>query len=84
MRERLPLPQKIQNAPQLILGLELYYSAFIDLNSTRSLGMVPGPIPWPVIKGYAETYEFSEEQTEDLFYFVRSMDKAYLEFAGGK
>lgn len=79
MRERMPLPKKIQNAPQLRLGLDLYYNAFWDLTSCRAVGWGLGPIPWVSIKDYGETFEFDEDQTESLFYFVRMMDNAFLD-----
>lgn len=78
MRERLPLPQKIQNAPALQHGLELYYGAFFDLSTCRQIGFGVSPIPWNVIEDYARTYEFDDEQTDDLFYFVRHMDHAFI------
>lgn len=81
MRQRKPLPEKIANAPELMLGLELYYSAFWDLTTCRQLGFgAAGAIPWSAIKDYAVAFDFDEEQAEDLFYFIRKMDNAYLEF----
>jgi hypothetical protein len=78
LRERLPLPQKIQNAPELKLGLELYFGAFFDLNTCRPSGWSIAPIPWSVINDYAQTFELDEMQTEDLFFFVGHMDAAFI------
>lgn len=76
----MPFPDKIQNAPELGLGLELYYGAFLDLNSCRPMGMGGVyPIPWTSIKEYATVYEFDEDQTEALFFLIRHMDKAFIE-----
>jgi hypothetical protein len=84
IRDRLPFPNKIQNAPQLKLGLELYYSAFGDLNSCRQMGYGEGPIPWNAINEYAVLNDFSDEQSEDLVYFVRELDVAYLKHRSDK
>lgn len=77
---RKPLPDKIQNAPQILLGLDLYYFAFLDLTADRRLGFGAGPIPWASRQLYAEKNDLSEEQTEDLHFFITTMDKAYLEY----
>lgn len=80
MRDRLPLPNRIQNAPVLWLGLEFFYSAFLDLNTCRPSGWNLGPIPWSAIADYANAMDVIGEQRDDLFFFVRSLDSAYLEY----
>jgi len=73
------LPEKIQNAPDLLLGLGLYYRAFLDLTSCRTAGYgTEGPISWKDTVQWAEKYELDEEQEEDLLYLVGQMDNAYL------
>ncbi len=84
MREGRQLPPKIRDAPELQLGLELYYGAFMDLSSCRHMGMDEGPIPWIAIHTYCENYELDEDQRESMFYHIRSMDNAYLQFRAGK
>lgn len=84
MRERRPLPPAIANAPELQMGLELYYGAFLDLMTCRTMGMGPGPIPWTAINQYARAYDYSEEQEEDLQFYVSRMDQAYLEAVAKK
>lgn len=71
------LPDKIKNAPELRLGLELYYQAFWELDSCRQLGMGAGPIGWLDIEGYGKARGFDEEQLEDLHHFIPTMDAAY-------
>jgi len=78
MRERLPLPQKIQHAPELHPGLELYYGAFFDLSTCRQVGFGVSPIPWNVIADYAQVYQFDDDQVDDLFHFVRHMDHTFI------
>lgn len=84
MRGRLPLPERIANAPRLQIGLELYYDAFWELGSCRAFGWSMGPIPWVAINDYAETFDFDGEQREALFHYVRVMDQAYLNFHAPK
>jgi len=79
LKMRRPLPDSIQNAPALELGLELYWDAFWDLSTCRPSGFGAGPIPWLAIRDYGLTFGFDDEQLEDLFYLVRVMDNAYLE-----
>lgn len=79
MREGLPLPDEIANAPQVTLGLELYFSAYLDLGGSRS-GLGDGVIPWHHVAEYARFNKFSDEQTDDLFYYVRELDDCYAKF----
>lgn len=78
LRERLPFPRKIRDAPELWIGLELFFGAFIDLDGDRPSGWTLRPIPWARIMDYAEAYNIADEQREDLIFLVRMMDKAYL------
>lgn len=75
-----PIPEKIRNAPTLGKGLEIFYNAFIELNSCRSIGMDMGEIPWVAIAKYAEVHEFEGEQRDDLFYFAQALDSAYISY----
>lgn len=78
MRSGQPLPDRIANAPELQLGLNLYMLAFFDLDSERTHSMGPSPIPWTSIVQYAAAFDFSEEQTEDLLYHIKKMDFWHL------
>jgi hypothetical protein len=73
-----PMPDRIANAPELKQGLELYLQAFFDLDSERNNSMGPSFIPWSKMLEYAKHYLFDEEQTENLFFFIRQMDSAHL------
>lgn len=84
LKEGHPLPQKIQNAPVVPPHLELYFRAFFELDSSRSIGFSEGPIPWQVVIEYCKRYNLSEEQTETMVYHIRQMDVAYLEFRSKK
>jgi hypothetical protein len=86
LRERLPLPERIKNAPALLQGLELYYEAFFDLHTCRPPEMDGGeaPIPWLAIDTWASRAGLDALQREDLQFFVRWMDREYLTYAAQK
>ena len=43
--------------------------------------MAEGPIPWTAVKAYADEMNIvDEEQREDFFYYIRTMDAAYVDF----
>jgi len=74
------VPDKIANAPVLAMGMELYYNAYIELSTCRPSGWGASPIPWSAISDYGRTFEFDEEQFDDLFFFVRALDSAFLDY----
>ena len=84
MRDRLPLPDRIQNAPSLMVGLELYYEAFMDLMASRMTGFSIGPIWWQTVQNYAEAQGFSSDQRGDLHYHIREMDTVYMQHMAKK
>lgn len=71
-------PDTLSNAPELRQGLQLYLEAFFDLDSERNHAMGLARIPWSSIRQYAEAFEFDEEQTDELFFFIRRMDTEHL------
>lgn len=73
-----PIPTRIANAPELHIGLELFINAFFDLDTERQAGLSIGPIPWSKIREYATAFEFDQELTDDLFYFVKQLDNANM------
>lgn len=76
----MPLPDAIANAPVLGLGLDIFFVAFMDLNSCRSLGVVEGPIPWIAKQTYSkEELQLEGEQRDDFFYYMARLDAAYLD-----
>lgn len=79
MREGKSLPDRIANAPELMAGLYLYIDAFFDLDSERSHDFGFKRIPFSVIIDYARAFEFDEDQTEDLLFFIKRMDVAHIE-----
>lgn len=73
-----PLPERIQNAPELRTGLQLYIQAFFDLDSERSHAMGLVAIPWSSINEYAKAFDFDDEQKDCLFFFIRRLDASHL------
>lgn len=80
----MPLPQAIVNAPELQLGLDLFYVAFTDLSTCRSIGMSEGPIPWTAVRDYCDELLLEGDQREDMFFHIREMDVSYLNYRTSK
>lgn len=84
-KQRLPLPEKIANAPELFLGLELYFTAFLNLTSCRTQGYgTEGPIPFTQMQIYCEFEGINGDQREDLLDHMQHMDAAYLKHKAQK
>lgn len=84
-RNNLPIPARIQNAPQLTEGLEFYFHAFLEMSTCRPIGMGEGPIPWTVVRAYADTYDIdTDDEFDTLLTVVRELDFVYLGFKSKK
>ena len=81
MRYGLPLPDRIQKAPELRFGLQLYYAGFLDLTSCRNIGMGLGPIPLLSMLEYCLINDISGEQREDFVWFIQRLDHKYLSWS---
>lgn len=79
---RLPVPDRIANAPTLWPGLDLYMDAFVELSTCRSyIGMngTAGPIPYLAIDRYAERIGLDDPDEFEYFLgLVRRLDDAFL------
>lgn len=84
MRAAQPLPQKIQNAPELELGLNLFYNGFWELHLSRRVGLKTMPIGWTETWDYCRRLDLDGDQTDDMLFLVAKMDQAYLEWAERK
>lgn len=80
----MPLPDAIANAPELWLGLDLFFIAFQDLSTCRSQGYGEGPIGWVSIAEYCAVHEIEGEQFEDMLFHIQHMDAAYLKYRASK
>lgn len=81
---RRPLPSILVDMPELNPGLEMYWTAFHELDSCRPFGFGVGPIPITSVFQYARELSFSPRQTDNLIHHVRAMDKAYIDYTQDK
>lgn len=81
----MPIPDAIANAPEVETGLEFYLQAFLDLDSSRSLGLSMGPIPWTAINEWAKRHEVEDQEDfDDLVYMVSRLDAQWVVMKNGK
>ncbi len=59
------------------MGLQLFMTAFMDLNSCRPVGFGLCPIPWIAIHDYCERLGIVGEQREDMLFHIQTLDDAY-------
>lgn len=69
-----PIPDKIANAPTVPDHLELYWHAYLDLDTTRAHNMGPTPISIIDMLHYCRYYNLDDDQSDALIYIVRVMD----------
>lgn len=74
-------PESIQNAPDLLLGLGLYFEAFLDLSADRGF---TDRIPWSVMRQYAAWLELDDAGFERFVYLIKQMDEERAEVLKGK
>ena len=84
LKNGMPIPEYINNAPQLWPGLGIYYKAFWDLMSSRMVAFGPGPIPWDAVDRYAERRQFDDDQRVALEHHIQLMDVVYLKYWNDK
>ena len=70
-------PERVRAKPKLASGLTFFFDAFYDLDTERSLADLH-PIPWSKIVLYAEYHGLKKEEADDLLYFIREVDNAFL------
>lgn len=81
MLTRTPLPKYIQEAPELLPGLEFFFEAFFELTGDRAVGMgVLGPIPYSSLRQYAVWHGLEGEDIEEFIFMLRAMDREYLAY----
>lgn len=73
-----PIPDFIKNKPELESGLAVYFQAYLDLDNERTHAFGPAGIPTTAMLAYAKAFKFTDEQTDDLVYFLRQMDTENL------
>lgn len=80
----MPLPAKIAAAPELLLGLEFYFSVFLELQNCRDVAFGAGPLRTTTILDYARGMELDEHETDMLVFHLRKMDNEYLKWNNAK
>lgn len=73
----MPIPDRIRDAPELMLGLQLYLGAWMDLSTCRQSGWTEGPIPWSEVEQYGRLLGLRPETIDDLHYHIRALDDTY-------
>lgn len=74
LKEGMPIPDRIANAPDIFPWLMLYMRAFFALDTHRSHSQGVSRIPWLAIEQYARINEFDTQQKEDLHFFTSRLD----------
>lgn len=83
IRQGIPVPSRIADAPTLLPWLRPVYEAFLELHTCRTDN---GPIPWTALNSYARAYGHAKSES-DLYRFtrlIRGMDGAYLSVVNDK
>lgn len=78
IRSGRPIPDKIQNAPRLWMGLEIYYDGFMRLINSRSIGMSLGHIHWSTIQDFCEKTGLDEDTTFAMHTHITALDTTYV------
>lgn len=79
-----PLPEDIENAPELNDGLMFYLQAFNNLTTERHHGMGIMRIPWSRIEQYAHSEGLDSAERRDFHYIIRTVDDAFCEWLDKK
>ena len=74
------IPKAIQNAPELTLGLQLFYMGYQDL----SRGQGQDSITWSTIQDYSERIGLDKSQTEDMHYHITNLDSVKRDWLSKK
>lgn len=80
-----PLPEFLQNKPELEQGLYFYMQAFFALETERNVGFSVTPIPVMKIIQYGEYLGYSnDEKLDDFVYIIRSLDNVAMNYYNKK
>jgi hypothetical protein len=80
------LPADLVSPPVLQLGLALYLNAWFELDQERGISYTPKGKPTEDAISrrqcfdYAIYYDFDLIQSDDLWYYVAEMDRAYFTY----
>lgn len=71
------MPARIANKPELFYGNALFLNAWFDLDTERDRTKYQR-ITRSMCFEYADDYDLDEEQKEDLWYHIGTMDREFL------
>ena len=75
-----PLPQSLQNQPELFYDAIPYWMAFNALSSSRQSGMGLGYIPYSEITSYLDDQRiFNLDERDDYRYHITHIDHTFVE-----
>lgn len=74
------IPDEIQNAPALRFELEFYWDSFWELIDERDNSFDIGMIKRQTIVDYANEYNLPIEQKDDLIFYIKRMDNAFVKY----
>jgi hypothetical protein len=80
----MPIPDRIQNAPGLLPGLDIFLGAFFELDSERTHSNGVTMIPASKIHDWADRYRLSDEMREDMIHHIRWMDADHCKRVAAK
>ena len=81
-RGRQPIPAAILNKPTLRDELQIYMSAYIDLDSERTHSEGATAIPISAMMRYVEFFEYPDSIVGDFLYLMCALDSANCERIG--
>ncbi len=74
----MPVPEALEDKPELEQGLAFYWYAFWQLSTDRQLGMSEGPIPWSAIDRWSQRHDIDGDEFDRLVIMLKHMDVVYL------
>jgi hypothetical protein len=78
----LPTPA-IENRPDLYEDLADVWTAFVELNATRSIGFGPGPITFAEIDAWLRVHGVTVPgDKEEYAYLIHALDQTWLKGQG--
>jgi hypothetical protein len=75
----LPAPA-LDKRPDLLPGLDFYFTAYRELRYDRPIGMSLGPIPWSSVVRWGEIHGITDpDELAVLEHHIRAMESALAE-----
>ena len=72
----------LEDRPALTQELILPWTAFMDLHTSRSVGMDVNPIAVSDIHAWLDIHQITEEEAVEIYWLIRSLDHTYFTWKG--